>query len=286
MTEKEFENSIDPVRREGVFSPASAAGQGRPARAETERMSPTKAAGNPGEDEREKETEFFFKRIEQKYMLPPDAYLRFMEVAGPHLIPDEYHISEVHSIYYDTDNYALIRHSIEKPVYKEKLRVRSYGPQEKDGICFVELKKKYEGIVYKRRVQMTPLQAEQWLSGEAPAPENTQITREIDWFLKMNDVSPKVLISCRRVSWKDKDIPGLRFTFDSSLRQRADDLHLYSGDEGEMLLPEGYSLMEIKIPEAAPMWLARLLSDEEIFPASYSKYGTFYKNMIWREKNA
>lgn len=234
----------------------------------------------------QKETEYTFKRYEKKFMLSSDAYERFMEVAGKHLVPDEYHESLVQSIYYDTDSFSLIRNSIEQPVYKEKLRVRSYGVPEENGIAFVELKKKFNGIVYKRRIQTTPIAAEHWLSGESPAPVDTQITREIDWFLRMNPVSPKIQISCDRFSWKDWDNPALRFTFDKSIRFREEDLHLTHGDYGEDLLQSGYSLMEIKIPGAAPMWLAHLLSDEEIFPTSYSKYGTFYKNKIRRERNA
>ena len=233
-----------------------------------------------------KETAFTFKRFEKKYLLSKDTYDRFMLTAEKYIIPDEYHVSLVNSIYYDTDDYYLIRNSLERPVYKEKLRVRSYGVPEKDGVAFVELKKKYNGIVYKRRVQTTPVSAELWLSGKTPAPFDTQITREIDWFLKMNPVSPKLMVSCDRVSWKGSDDPELRFTFDHEIRTRDTDLHLYSGSQGTRLLPEGKILMEIKIPNAAPMWLAHLLSDEEIFPNSFSKYGTFYKNKLWSEINA
>lgn len=233
-----------------------------------------------------KETAFTFKRVEKKYLLSEDTYQRFMSVAKDYIVPDEYHVSLVNSIYYDTEDFYLIRHSLEKPVYKEKLRVRSYGVPDKDGIAFVELKKKYNGIVYKRRVQTTPLSAEQWLSGSSPAPFVSQITKEIDWFLKMNSVSPKVFVSCDRVSWKGKDNPELRFTFDHKIRTRSTDLHLYNGSEGNDLLSDGQILMEIKIPNAAPLWLAHLLSDESVFPTSFSKYGTFYKNKIWSEINA
>lgn len=233
-----------------------------------------------------KATKFTFKRYEKKFLLSEDKYQRFMGAALEHIIPDQYHKSLVNSIYYDTDDYYLIRQSLEKPVYKEKLRVRSYGVPDPDGTVFVELKKKYKGIVYKRRVQTTPAAAERWLSGEASAVEESQITREIDWFLKTNDVSPKVFVSCDRVSWKGKEDPELRFTFDMHIRTREDDLHLCSGGYGTDLLKPGQVLMEIKIPNAAPMWLAHLLSDEKIFPESFSKYGTFYKNKLWSEINA
>lgn len=227
-----------------------------------------------------KKTLFTFKRFEKKYLLSREQYAAFMAVAGEHLVPDAYHKSLVCTIYYDTDDFELIRRSIEGPNYKEKIRVRSYGVPDEDGTVFVELKRKYKGVVYKRRVQMTPPQAELWLSGEASAPDDTQITREIDWFLKMNSVVPTVSICCDRIAWVDRDDPELRITFDESIRWRRDRLRLTEGDSGEELLENGFVLMELKIPDAAPLWLARLLSDEKIFPRTFSKYGTCYKTKI------
>lgn len=225
-------------------------------------------------------TKLTFKRYEQKYILTPEQYQEFMKVAGEHLVPDLYHKSLVQSIYYDSDDYALIRHSLDKPVYKEKLRVRSYGVPDDEGLVFVELKKKYKGIVYKRRVGMKNREAEDWLSGAGRPPVENQITREIDWFLSQNDISPKAFIGSDRVSWMDKDDNELRFTFDSSIRWRDDNLRLTFGDSGADLLEEGDVLMEIKIPDAAPLWLAHLLSEEKIFPRGYSKYGTCYLNEL------
>lgn len=227
-----------------------------------------------------KKTLFTFKRFEKKYLLSREQYAAFMAVAGEHLVPDAYHKSLVCTIYYDTDDFELIRRSIEGPKYKEKIRVRSYGVPDEDGTVFVELKRKYKGVVYKRRVQMTPPQAELWLSGEVSAPDDTQITREIDWFLKMNSVVPTVSICCDRIAWVDRDDPELRITFDESIRWRRNRLHLTEGDSGEELLENGFVLMELKIPDAAPLWLARLLSDEKIFPRTFSKYGTCYKTKI------
>ena len=229
-----------------------------------------------------KDTVFTFKRYEKKFLLPEDKYAAFMETAAEHLVPDAYHRSFVRSIYYDSDDFRLIRSSLERPVYKEKLRVRSYGIAKPDGSVFVELKKKYKGIVYKRRIETTPEAAENWLAGKAAAPKDTQITREIDWFLKMNPVRPMALIACDRTSWMDKDNNELRITFDENLRWRNEDMHLTSPDGGKALLPEGHRLMEIKIPGAAPLWLAHLLSREEIFPTSYSKYGTCYRDELFR----
>ena len=227
-----------------------------------------------------KSTKYTFKRYEKKYLLTPEQYEAFMAVASQHIVPDAFHKSLVCSVYYDTDDYELIRRSLSKPVYKEKLRVRSYGVPGEDSPVFVELKKKYKGVVYKRRVQTTCLRAEKWIAGEEPAPADTQITREIDRFIAVNQISPKAFIGSERVSWQDKDDPELRFTFDHVIKWRTDRLSLTEGYFGEDLLHDGSVLMEIKIPSAAPLWLAELLSREKIFPRGFSKYGTCYKNEI------
>ena len=231
-----------------------------------------------------KDTQFNFKRYEVKYLLTEEKYNRFMERAEEHLVPDEYHLSNILSIYYDTDDFRLLRESIEKPVYKEKLRVRSYGIPDEESNVFVELKKKYKGVVYKRRVQMKAGEASQWLSGESSAPYENQITREIDWFLKQNPVVPRAFIGSSRISWADRENPELRITFDEQITWRDKNLSLTAGDEGEQLLENGMRLMEIKIPGAAPMWLAAILSEEGIFPTGFSKYGSCYKKELINQR--
>lgn len=228
------------------------------------------------------DTKLTFKRYEKKYVLSPEKYAALRARIDDLIEPDVYFRSTVCSIYYDTDKYELIRRSIEGPVYKEKLRLRSYNVQAPDGEAFVELKKKYKGVVYKRRIRMTPAEAEAYLSGRAPAPDDSQISREIDWFLSFYKPKPKVFIACDRSAYIAKDDPELRITFDLNLRQRTERLSLTEGDDGEPLLGEGWALMEIKIPGTAPLWLARTLSELEIFPTSYSKYGTCYKNDLYK----
>ena len=226
------------------------------------------------------ETKLTFKRYEKKYLLSEEGYARLMERMADYIEPDEYPRSTVCSIYYDGDDYHLIRHSIDAPIYKEKLRVRSYNPDGPDCETFVELKKKYKGIVYKRRVVMTGRQAEAWLSGEAAPPEDSQMAREIQWFLHENHPRPKVLIACDRTSWRARENPELRITFDERIRWRDRELNFASGSGGELLLPNGEVLMELKIPGAAPLWLAHLLSEQALFPTSFSKYGICYKNHL------
>ena len=226
------------------------------------------------------DTKLTFKRYEKKYLLSAEAFGRLWPKLSGRLEEDEYPRSTVCSLYYDTGDYTLIRRSLDRPVYKEKLRLRSYGAPDAAGEVFVELKKKYKGVVYKRRTALPASAAEDWLAGRTPAPGDSQTLREISWFLRENDVQPRVFIACDREAWRVKDQPELRITFDRNLRWRADALSLTAGDGGEPLLAPGEVLMEIKIPDAAPLWLAHLLSGEQIFPVSFSKYGACYRDHI------
>ena len=229
------------------------------------------------------ETILTFKRYEKKYLLSAQAYERLMRELQPHIEPDEFFQSTVCSLYYDTEDCRLIRHSIEGPVYKEKLRLRSYGVPGPEDTVFVELKKKYKGIVYKRRVSMPAGEAARWLRGEAAPAEDGQMVREIEWFLRQNPVFPRAYIACERTAWRSVEAPELRITFDEHLRWREQDLDLCAGSAGEALTEPGQVLMELKIPSAAPLWLARLLSDEGLFPTSFSKYGSAYRSHILQE---
>ena len=226
------------------------------------------------------ETKLSFKRYEKKYLLSPERGEAVRRALEGRVVPDLYFKSTVCSLYYDTDDYALIRRSIEAPVYKEKLRLRSYGVPGPDDTVFVELKKKFEGMVYKRRITMSAAAASACLAGGETPNGGDQMMKELEWFLRQNRVSPKVFIACDRTAWVAKDEPELRITFDENLRWRTDELDLCLGSHGESLTEPGWSLMEIKMPGAAPLWLAHLLSELEVFPTGFSKYGTCYTNHI------
>lgn len=230
------------------------------------------------------DTKLTFKRYEKKYLLTPEKFRLIKERIGGYIEPDEFPQSTVCSVYYDGGDYHLIRHSIDKPVYKEKLRLRSYGVPAEGDTVFLELKKKFKGVVYKRRAPMPAGEAEAYLAGKASAPGSGQIINEIDWFLKENTLSPKVLIACDRLSYRGREDRELRITFDENIRWRRSALSLTAGSHGELLMKDGGVLMEIKIPGAAPLWLARTLSELEIFPVSFSKYGTCYTENILREQ--
>ena len=223
------------------------------------------------------------KRYEKKYLLSDEQYCALQKCLEPHVEHDEFFKSTVCTIYYDSDDYALIRSSIEKPVYKEKLRVRSYNTPDIHGKVFVELKKKFKGVVYKRRVRMEAGQAEAYLAGREAPPFENQVIRELDWFLRVNPVTPKVFLACERSAYVAKEDPDLRITFDQNLRWRDTELDLTKGHHGQPLIDPGNVLMEIKIPGTMPVWLATMLSELKIFPASFSKYGTCYKKHILHE---
>lgn len=227
-----------------------------------------------------KKTKFTFQRYEKKYLLSRETYLALWQELEAYVEPDIFFQSTVCSVYYDWADFRLIRHSLEKPVYKEKLRLRSYNVPGPDDQVFVELKKKFQGVVYKRRVALPAAEAEAWLAGRVPAPEQSQISREIDWFLKTNPVSPRVLIASDRRAYVAREDRELRITFDSSIRWRETALSLTAGDQGQELLADGQVLMEIKLPEAAPLWLAGMLSRLEIFPQGFSKYGQCYEKEL------
>ncbi len=211
-----------------------------------------------------------FRRVEKKYLLTYAQYLAMKKGMAPYMRPDAYSHYTLCNVYYDTPDYQLIQRSLEKPVYKEKLRVRSYGVPSWNGRVFVELKKKYDGVVYKRRVTLGAAEAENWLAGRA-AGNDSQISREIDWFLRNYPVIPRVFIGYDREAYAGTENHDLRVTFDTDLRGRNWDVDLLSGDFGERILPPGQILMELKIPGSAPLWLAHLLSDNGIFSSSFSK---------------
>ena len=159
-------------------------------------------------------------------------------------------------------HYRLIRASIDKPVYKEKLRVRSYGVPAADSAVFVELKKKYDGVVYKRRITSTPRAAQALLRGVHPAGAQSQIQKEIEYFQQFHRTQPKVFIAYDRQAFQGTENSALRITFDRNMRYRLDRLDLMAGDDGAPILQTDDILMEIKIPGACPLWLTRLLTDD------------------------
>ena len=221
-----------------------------------------------------------FKRYEKKYCLTLAQQQAILQEMQPYMKKDAYGQYTICNLYYDTDDWRLIRTSLEKPLYKEKLRVRSYGTPAPDGNVFAEIKKKYDGVVYKRRITARADEVDFLLSGFCPAGQQGQIGREIQWFQQRNRTRPKVFIGYDRLAFAGIDDPELRITFDTNIRWRTTDLDLRCGDYGVPLGGYGDVLMEIKIPGTAPLWLAHLLSETSVFSTSFSKYGSCYSRHI------
>ena len=222
-----------------------------------------------------------FARTELKYRLTAaqDRFLR--EALAPYVEPDQYGESTICNIYYDTPDFRLIRKSIEKPVYKEKLRLRSYGPAGPDDNTFLELKKKYKGIVYKRRICLSERDAMNYLNGTSPLPEQSQIAKELDWFLAFyGNLQPAVYLDYDRTAYYSKDDPDLRITFDRNIHFRTVDLSLSSLPGGRFVIKPGESILEIKADGAMPLWLTALLTQANAQRTSFSKYGTAYNLLL------
>lgn len=223
-----------------------------------------------------------FQRYELKYMLTKAQKEAVLAAMAPYMELDRYGRTSIRNIYYDTDDYLLIRRSIDRPAYKEKLRIRSYSQAGPDSTVFVELKKKYDHVVYKRRIALKQKDAVQWLAGERPCPVKTQIAEEIDYFRAYyQGLRPTVFLSYEREAFCTKDGSDLRVTFDDTILCRQEDLSLGTDACGTPILPEGKVLMEIKCAGGIPLWLTAVLSREKIYKTSYSKYGTAYQTMIF-----
>ena len=256
-----------------------------------------------------------FERKEVKYRLDARQHRAMAAALRGRMAPDAFGRTRIVSRYFDTPERALIERSLDKPLYKEKLRLRSYGSPQAGDRVFVEIKKKYKGIVYKRRVGCSLAAAEAYLGGESyeqacarfplpdPAmaaeslsPRSAQIAREIDEFVaRYRPLRPSMLIECERVAYASiatiaaaagggatglralGDVPDdLRITFDAGIAYG----DLFARDAGAAshpLLPDGDAVMEIKSSGPFPLWLVRALDACEAYPTSFSKYGEAYR---------
>lgn len=224
-----------------------------------------------------------FKRYEIKYMLTKEQYAAILEGMKAQMIPDEWGRSTILSLYFDTPDYLLARRSAEHPTYKEKLRLRSYGVANEDTKVFIELKKKYDDVVYKRRIGMSEKDARNYLLHDEKV-DNSQIEAEIDFTKqRYGNLEPRVLLSYEREAYYAKDDHEFRVTFDQNILWRDTDVNLTSGVYGESLLKDGQVLMEVKAGGAIPIWFVKLLSEVKAYKTSFSKYGTAYKTIFQRK---
>lgn len=225
-----------------------------------------------------------FNRYEIKYIINKDIKRKILENIEPYINEDKFGHTEIRNIYFDTENYRLIRRSIEKPAYKEKLRIRSYKKAEPESPVFVELKKKFKKVVYKRRISLPEQTAMDWVSGKISCPDLSQIGKEINYFIDYyGTLQPKIFLSYERDAYYALNEPDFRITFDNSILCRQYDVSLCSDIFGIPIIPEDTVLMELKCAGVIPVWMTRFLTENRIFKTSFSKYGTAYKDLIYPE---
>lgn len=223
-----------------------------------------------------------FKRYEQKYLITHSQKQVLLSAMQPYMSLDEYGRTTIRNVYFDTDSFRLIRRSIERPVYKEKLRIRSYGKTPPGADVFVELKKKYKKVVFKRRMLLPEHTAIDWLGGsnDVSLPD-TQITREISYFRDFyGRCRPSMFLAYEREAYYSRDGSAFRVTFDENIRARTVRLTTEADDSGQLLLDEDAVLMEIKAVGGIPLWMTSVLSAQHIYKTSFSKYGTAYREII------
>ena len=229
-----------------------------------------------------------FSRCEVKYSLNTAQKDILINAISEYMDPDKYNIGgkfyTISNIYYDTDDNYLIQKSVAKPQYKEKLRLRGYGVPKPGDLVFLEIKKKFKGVVNKRRTRLELEEAKRYIeTGIMPEPQpyiNMQVMREIDYFTHIYHLKPAVYIAYDRLAFFDKNDSEFRVSFDTNIRTRRYDLTLDAGDYGKAMLDDDVWLMEVKINKNLPLWFTHLLAENCLYPRSFSKYGTDYARMV------
>lgn len=225
-----------------------------------------------------------FKRVEKKYILTKEEYKKLIFNISNQLEENEYPKSKILNLYYDTPNYDLAIKSIQKPEFKEKLRLRSYNIPDSENEVFFELKRKCKGIVSKRRIAIKYKDFENYTkTGILENIESKQIFDEIEYTINKYNLAPKMMVAYDRDSYYLKENKDIRITFDFNLRSRTDNLNLKMGDAGTKFFNEDMCIMEIKSCIGLPIWFVRILNDLKIYPTSFSKYGEIYKKTICKK---
>lgn len=220
----------------------------------------------------------FFRRVEKKYIITRDQYLKLKEEIKDKMKEDEHGKSTICNIYFDTEQYELIRHSITKPVYKDKIRLRSYNIPTLESTIYLEIKRKCDGVVSKRRIEMTLNNFYEQLENDKA--ENSQVKKELDYYFSHYNLKPTMFLSYYRRAYYDKENQDFRITFDSNIIARNYDLEIEKGNFGTNILQEDKYIMEIKTLGAIPIWFVKLLDELKICPCGFSKYGEAYTQLV------
>lgn len=222
-----------------------------------------------------------FKRYERKYLIEKSKAYDFLSLISERLSYDAFCVGgkkyRIYNIYFDTDDFAVIRDSLSKPAFKEKARFRAYDNYSQTGTGFLEIKRKINGVVVKRRIALSERDALRFVqSGQLPPEKSSQMSRELKWYFGVNRVSPKVYLSYDRMAYFCTNDKSIRVTVDDNILYRTTDVSIEKGDGGSILLPSELCILELKFSEAMPLWMSHALSECRIYPHSFSKYGNAY----------
>jgi len=220
------------------------------------------------------------QRYEIKYLLNKKQVEFLVEKLRDYMEVDKYGMTSIASLYYDTPNHRLIRESLDGNNFKEKIRLRSYGLNNPGKPVYLELKRKADGIVYKRRVETSVDDVKKFINYENDNLSDGQIAKEIRYFRNYYEsLIPSCLIIYDRVAYFQRN-GDLRLTIDFNPRYRLDNLNLSTSMDGIPLLNDGDAILEIKVQESIPLWLTSILDEGRIYKGSFSKYGEAYKRAI------
>ena len=222
-----------------------------------------------------------FRRVEKKYIITEKQFEDLKEAIKNYMVEDEHGKSTICNIYFDSKLYELISHSITKPYFKEKIRLRSYNTPKQDSDVFLEIKRKCEGVVSKRRIQMKLRDLNQYIVDKKSVKnKNEQIKSELDYYFDKYNLTPSMYLSYFREAFYQKDDRDFRITFDSNVIAREYDLNLDSASYGSQILEDGKYIMEVKTLGSMPLWFVRIIDELKIMPCGFSKYGEAYTQLI------
>ena len=225
----------------------------------------------------------FFRRVEKKYIITKQQFENLKKIIKTKMIEDEHGESNICNIYFDTENYDLIRNSIAKPIFKDKVRLRSYNTPKIDDEVYLEIKRKYDGVVSKRRIELKLSEFYKCINKNDLGSIKTQIAKELNYYYQYYNLKPTMFLSYDRIAYYDEKNKDFRLTFDNNITARNYDLQLENGIYGEKILDKNYYIMEIKTLGAMPMWLVNALNQMKIYPSNFSKYGEAYEKLIVQE---
>lgn len=227
-----------------------------------------------------------FKRREMKFLLDEERYEKIRQAVSEFMTEDEFGLHTIMNIYLDNRNNDLIRSSLGKPIYKEKVRLRCYGTKaEDDSEAFLEIKKKYRGLTYKRRFEGKYKELHDYITDGIKPETRGQVFEELDYLIGRMSLKPKIVICYDREAFYGNDDREFRVTFDGAIRYRRNDLDLRSGDSGAYMMTQPFRVMEVKSVGAIPMQLVRVLSEMKVYHGSFSKYGSIYSSEVRQKFN-